>query len=365
MKKPLINRDFPPDLSGIYNEELANQLAQTQGAIASLKQMARLLHNPGLLMSPILGKEAESSSQLEGTQASIDDAYKIDIIDQTPEKKNDALEIRNYEQAMLVGLEMIKRYKLNNFVIREIHKTLLKDVRGKHKHPGEFRKGDVWIGKEGTSKGEARYIPPDATQIPGLMENLEKFIENPGKVNPLIACAVIHHHFEGIHPFEDGNGRTGRLLISLFLIKEGLLTSPILYPSGFFEKNRKDYMNNLSKVDHEEDWYPWILFFLQALQNQAEVSLELGLEIDSLFKRNRSLIEHEAAGLNLIRVLEHTFTQPYVTAPILSKATNIPRVSCRRYLETLTAKEVISEVGIFKKQRVFANKKLITILRKI
>lgn len=361
----LIKHIFPPDLSGIYNEELANQLAQTQGAIASLKQMSRLLHNPTLLMRPILAKEAESSSQLEGTQASIDDAYKIDIIDQTPEKKNEALEIRNYEKAMLTGLSMVQKYKLNNFVIREIHKTLLQGVRGKHKHPGEFRKGDVWIGKEGTSKGEARYIPPDAAQIPGLMEKLEQFIQDSGKMNPLIACAVMHHRFEGIHPFEDGNGRTGRLLISLYLIKEGLLASPILYPSGYLEKYKKDYMSNLSKVDNQEEWYPWVLYFLKALQNQAEVSVELGLEIDSLFRKSRSLIENEAAGLNLIRVLEYTFTQPYVTAPTLSKAINIPRVSCRRYLETLSNKSIIDEVGTFKKQRVFANKKLVNILRKI
>ena len=363
MNKTLINHTFPPDLSGIYNEELANQLAQTQAAIASLKQMSRLLHNPNLLMRPILAKEAESSSQLEGTQASIDDAYKIDIIDQSPEKRNEALEIRNYEQAMLTGLGMIKRYELNNFVIREIHKTLLKGVRGKNKHPGEFRKGDVWIGKEGTSKGEARYIPPDATQVPGLMDRLEKFVKNRGKVNPLIASAVIHHRFEGIHPFEDGNGRTGRLLISLFLIKEGLLTTPILYPSGFFEKNKKEYMNNLSKVDQQEEWYPWVLFFLQALQNQAEVALDLGLEIDSLFKQSRSLIENETAGLNLIRVLEHTFIQPYITAPIISKAMQYTVKSCDK--QTLSEKEVISEVGTFKKQRVFANKKLVNILKKI
>jgi Fic family protein len=214
----ILDHTFPPNLKDIYTEELANQLANTQGAIASLNQLDRLLHNPNLLMHPILGKEAESSSQLEGTQASIEDAYKIDIMDQA-EEENEAVEIRNYERAMYAGLAILEKMPLDKFAIREVHKTLLSGARGKEKHPGEFRKGDAWIGQKGTKKGESRYVAPDAAQVDPLVEQLVDYIQNPGKTHPLLVCGVLHHRFEAIHPFEDGNGRSGSVDL-LYLIKK-------------------------------------------------------------------------------------------------------------------------------------------------
>ncbi len=361
----ILTHIFPPDLSHIYDEKLANQLANTQGAIASLNQLPRFLENPNLLMHPIIAKEAESSAQLEGTQASIEDAYKIDLVEQTEYQKNEALEIRNYENAMEAGVKLMEKYPLNNLAIREIHKILMEGVRGEKKHPGEFRKGEVWIGVPGTGIEEARYIPPDSNHISLLMEELEKFIIDSGTLNPLIACGVIHHRFEAIHPFEDGNGRVGRLLITLYLMKRGMLEFPILYPSGYFEKEKDRYIDALSSVDKEEKWYEWLLYFLTALEQQAKTALQLGHEIDWLLKRSREQIENEKAGLNLIRVLEYTFTRFYVTAPIVSRDTGIALTSCKRYLETLSSKSVIMDMGIHLKQRVYANLGLVNILRKI
>lgn len=361
----ILDHAFPPNLSDIYTEELANQLANTQGAIGSLNQLDRVLHNPNLLMHPILGKEAESSSRLEGTQASIADAYKIDIMEQTEEEKKEASEILNYEQAMRVGLRIIENYPLNKLAMREIHKALLKDVRGKNKHPGEFRKGDAWIGQKGTKKGESRYVAPDASHLPGLLDSLEKFIINAGTIHPLIAAGVIHHRFEGIHPFEDGNGRTGRLLITLYLIKNKVLKLPILYPSGYFEKNRDDYMNALSSVDKNQDWYRWLLFFLKGLEEQAKLSLVIGLKIDTLFKDSRGKIQDENASINLIKVLEYMFTRYYVTAPLVMRVEKIPLTSCKRYLETLARYNIIKDLAIHRNQRVYANIQLLNILKNI
>ncbi len=361
----ILDHTFPPHLVDIYTEELANQLANTQGAIGSLNQLDRILHNPNLLMHPILGKEAESSSRLEGTQASIGDAYKINILEQTKEEVIDASEIVNYEEAMLVGLKIIKNYPLNKLVMREVHKTLLQGVRGKEKHPGQFRKDDAWIGQEGTKKGESRYVAPDATHVEGLLNSLEDFILNYGTIHPLIAAGVIHHRFEGIHPFEDGNGRTGRLFITLFLIKNEVLKLPILYPSGYFEKNRDEYMDALSSVDQNQEWYKWLLFFLKGLEEQAKLSLEIGLKIDNLFKTSREKIQKENANIGLIRVLEHMFKKYYVTAPLVSKATSIPLTTCKRYLETLSKHKVIQDLSIHKNQRVFANIGLLQILDSI
>lgn len=360
----LLDHQFPPKLN-IYTEELANQLANTQGAIGSLNQLDRILYNPDLLMHPIIGKEAEASARLEGTPATIDDAYKIDILEQTSSERNEALEIRNYEDAMFTGLRIIKNYPVNKLTMREIHKVLLDGVRGRNKHPGAFRKGDAWIGEEGTKKGEARYIAPDAAHLPGLLDSLEAFIQNYGTTHPLIVAGIIHHRFEAIHPFEDGNGRTGRLLITLFLIKNNILKLPILYPSGYFEKNKPKYINALGAVDNEENWYLWILFFLKAMEYQANLALELGNSIDNLYKESKAKVEHEKANINLIKVLEHMFKRYYVTAPLVSKATNIPLTSCKRYLEILAKNEVIIDLAIHKNQRVYANIKLLQILKNI
>lgn len=362
----ILKHTFPPVLKNIYNEEFANQLANTQGSISSLNQLDRLLQNTDLLMHPILGKEAESSSQLEGTQASIEDAYKIDIMEQTDEEKNEASEIRNYEKAMYTGLKILSKLPLDKFAIREIHKTLLSGVRGKDKHPGEFRKKEVWIGVDGTEKGNSRYIAPDPTQVEPLIEQLVDFINNSGSIHPLVVCGIIHHRFEAIHPFEDGNGRTGRLLISLYLIKKGILKLPVLYPSGYFEKNKKIYMDSLSAVDKDQNWYKWLTFFLKGLEEQARLSLNIGLNIDNLYKQGRESIKQEKkSGIGLIGALDYTFTRYFVTAPLLSKDKLIPLTSCKRYLETLAKKNILVDLGIHNKQRVFCNFKLLDLLKKI
>ncbi len=361
----LLAHGFPPDLSGIYDEELANQLAQTQGSIGGLKQIPRLLTNPTLLMKPILSKEAESSSQLEGTLASIDDVFKMDVVVQTSEKKNEALEIVNYEKAMMQGIQILKKYELNNFLIRSVHKTLMTGTRGTNKSPGEFRKKPVWIGQMGTGRGEARYIPPEPVHLVQLMESLETFIQNSDHINPLIAAGVIHHRFEAIHPFEDGNGRVGRLLITLYLIKRELLEMPILYPSGYFEKHKRYYMSALSKVDKHQDWRSWMLFFLKGLDEQARVSLSLSIKIDDLFKKSKAAIENETAGIGLIKALEATFSRPFITAPLMSRLTGIPRPTCVRYLDKLNEKHIVTDRGIHMKRRVYSNDKLRTILNKI
>lgn len=361
----ILKHEFPPILENIYDESLANQLAQTQGAISALNQLNYLLLNPNLLMRPILGKEAESSAQLEGTQASLDDAYQIDIGEQTPEKKNQALEIRKYEEAMLTTLDLVKKHGLKEITIRQAQKILTSETRGKDKSPGEYRKGDVWVGDLGTLKEEARYVAPDASHVPVLMEQLLDYLKKDSKTNPLITCALMHHRFEAIHPFEDGNGRTGRLLITLFLISKGMLNMPILYPSGYFEKNKKQYMNNLSNVDINEDWKPWIMFFLRGLENQANLAGKLGIEINELFKNSRKKIEGERASLQLIRVFEYTFVKPYFTAPIISRDLKIHRVTSNRYLKTLERKGLILYVRNINNARVYVNLNLLTILRKI
>jgi Fic family protein len=348
MANDLLNHQFPPDLDSIWDKDFAIQLAATQGAISGLNQAVPLLHNPELLKQPLLDKEAESSSRLEGTQASAEDVYKAEL-------KNDPEK----------SVEMIKSQPLNQVVIRQIHQILMDGARGQTKSPGKYRTGNVWIGARGTGLDKARYIPPDALHIPELIVKLEAFV-NDSSVHPLIACGVIHHRFEAIHPFEDGNGRTGRLVVTLYLLKTGMLAAPILYPSGFFEKNRSDYMDALHAVDTRQDWYGWLMFFLRGIQTQAEQSLRVARAIDNLFKQNRASIKDATAHLNLLRVLEYCFTQPFVSVRLISDRLSIPPQTVRRYVSTLEDKGILRVSETLERgEKVYENHALLEILRQI
>lgn len=364
MVKSLLNQTFPPNLDSLWGKDFALQLAATQGSISALNQAASLLVNPNLLMRPLLGKEAESSSRLEGTQASIEDVYKSEVI-ANPGLKDDVSEILNYQEALLDGQVAIKSKPLNKALIRQVHKTLMEGVRGQDKGPGKFRTENVWIGEDGTGMGSARYVPPEFLHVEGLIDGLIGFIDS-SDLPPLIVAAVMHQRFEAIHPFKDGNGRTGRSLITLYLLKSGVLHKPMLYPSGYFEKSKDGYIDALHGVDTKEDWPRWIVFFLKGLQSQADLSLGVAREIDELLKLYRSMLEKKSAHLQLYRVLEYCFLQPYVSAPLVTKRLNIPAQTVRRYLDNLEQKGILVQIEVLARgEKVYANHGLLKILAKI
>lgn len=360
----LLDTPFPPELKDIWTKDFAIQLAGASAALSGLNQAVPLLQNPNLLMRSLLGKEAESSSRLEGTQASMEDVYRSELV-VDPEKRDDITEIVNYQNAMVRGQEVIKTRPLNQSVIRQIHKTLMAGVRGETKSPGKFRTGDVWIGKQGTGVGDARYVPPGAIHVQALMDELDKFVLNPN-LPALVASGVIHHRFEAIHPFMDGNGRTGRLLITLYLLKMGELSAPMLYPSGFFDKNRDEYIDALHSVDVDQNWYDWLMYYLRAIETQARLSLHVARDMDTLYKKCREQIEGEAKYLGLLKVLDFAFKQPYLTVALAKVRTGLPLNTTRRYLETLEAKGVIMQIDTMARgQKVYANLGLLDILRQI
>lgn len=365
MQNDILNHQFPPNLDKIWDKEFALQLAATQGAISGLNQAVPLLHNPELLMQPLLDKEAESSSRLEGTQASVEDVYKAQLKEPHPENSDDVRETKNYRDALTQGVDIIQQLPLNQWAIRQMHNTLLTGVRGESKHPGQYRTGDVWIGVAGTGVGAARYVPPSAVHIPQLMDELESLIQESG-LHPLITCGLIHHRFEAIHPFEDGNGRTGRLLITLYLLKTGMLAAPMLYPSGFFEKNKKDYMEGLHAVDLHQDWYSWLLLFLKGIETQALLSLEVARSIDALYKEYREKIQDTSSHIGLLRVLEFCFVQPILNVKYASEQLGMNAQTVRRYLAQLESVKILDLDTILERgEKVYSNTKLLEILRKI
>lgn len=363
----ILSWPFPPDLREIYTPEFAVLLADTASAISALDQMTRSLQNPYLLMNPLVEKEAETSSRLEGTQVSIDDIYKIDLNELSAEKRDQTIEVQNYKRALLNGDVLINKYGFSELLIREVHKTLTSGPWSNETTPGKYRRENVHIGRPGSSRKEADYLPPQFTHIKPLMEEFTKYAnQDSAALHPLIICGVLHHRIEAIHPFRDGNGRTGRTLISLFLIYKQLLKYPTLYPSGYFERHRDNYLDSLRAVDHHQAWSEWLTFFLTALRSQAKIAHEAGQSILARFDEAKHKLEKERVSLDAMRTLEHTFKRPYITRSMLRNDLNIPIASGRRYLELLANQKTLTRVGISKsREAVYANFPLLLILRKI
>lgn len=268
-KKPFI----PPKLPiKIDYEPLIGHITKAHRAIAGLDALLSALPNPGLLGRTLQTKEAVLSSQIEGTQATLDEVLAYEAVsdkNESENKKQDINEIINYRKALDLGIKSLSTLPLSENLIKKLHAALLKSGRGKNKAPGEFRKIQVFIGIPGADISAATYIPPTVNEVVPLFSNLEKYLNSDEEKDSLVQIAIAHYQFEAIHPFLDGNGRIGRLIISLFLYEKKLLAHPFLYLSEFFEEHRQTYYELLRNVSEKQDWENWIKFFLNALTIQA------------------------------------------------------------------------------------------------
>ncbi len=251
---------------------LVEGIAKAHAAIARLDGLLANLPNPALLSRNFLTKEAVLSSQIEGTQATLDDVLEQDakeVKTEHNEKERDFREIMNYRFALERGVKMLQDRPLGENVIKELHRILLRSARGDNKGPGQFRRKQVFIGRPGLGIDHATYIPPLPPAIPELFSDLERYIHGSMERDVLVQIAVVHYQFEAIHPFEDGNGRIGRLIISLMLYEKKILSYPFIYLSEFFEEHRQDYYDLLRGVSEKGDWESWLLFCLKGLEVQA------------------------------------------------------------------------------------------------
>ncbi|MDE1970932.1 MAG: Fic family protein [Patescibacteria group bacterium] len=274
-------------------QDLLTQITKAHGSLARLDAMIGQLPNPSLLERTFLTKEAVLSSQIEGTQATIKEVFEYEAEGQKKDDSNkgrDIQEITNYRMAMRKGVEMLKERPLSENLIKELHKILLQSVRGYNKAPGEFRKQQVYIGKPGVGIDEASYVPPPPTAISELFSNFEQYLNSKDEQDVLVQIAIAHFQFEAIHPFLDGNGRIGRLLIPLFLYDRKILSYPLLYLSQYFEENRPDYYQLLNNITAKGEWLPWIKFFLHALEEQSTKAQETSKNVLSLYKSYKEKI---------------------------------------------------------------------------
>lgn len=280
---------LPPSIN---TTKLIKQLGQTYYQLGQLNRaLLEIKTDPFFIMAPLITKEALASTRIEGTQATISDIYHYEASNKFKVDKNDIIEVIRYRKALLYGWRQIRKYDapLTENFVKKLHRKLLLKTRGQQKNPGNFREQIVHIGKPGSTIEEATYVPPIPTEIPKLFYNWENYIEKNNS-DPLLKIGIAHYQFEAIHPFSDGNGRLGRLLITLQLCKENIIDFPLLYLSGYLEKHRTLYTELLNEVSCSGKWEEWLLFFLKVTENQSIKTLLKIFEVRSLYEKYRDII---------------------------------------------------------------------------
>lgn len=299
----------------VWNTPELNQLLEKAAVkLGMLNSFAHLVLNLDLFIQLHVTKEAVVSSRIEGTQTKMDEAL-LPLEEVQPERRNDWKEVNNYINALNNAIEELQTLPISSRLIRKTHKQLLEDVRGEHKMPGEFRTSQNWIG--GNAIADARFIPPHDMYVQELMSDLEYFLNNEDIKTPaLIRIAIAHYQFETIHPFLDGNGRIGRLLITLFLVKEKVLDMPLLYLSTYFEKNKNLYYDNLSNVRDKNDMLQWIKYFLVGIEQIASKSAETLSTIIDFKEKTEDAIRssYGRRSTHAIMLLHSLMKNPYVTS---------------------------------------------------
>ncbi len=311
--KAFIPKPLPPTPPVALEGDLLNILSKADMSLARLDGIGHVLPNVNLLIAMYVRKEALISSQIEGTQASLEDLFEFES-GEKPKNINDVAEVVNYIKALNYGIERLGSFPMSLRLIKEIHSVLMKGVRGGKKMPGEFKKSQNWIGPAGATLNEATFVPPPPHETEKAIGELEKYMHKKEKLPVLVDCALIHYQFETIHPFLDGNGRLGRLLITYYLYWKGVLTKPLLYLSYFFKKRRQEYYDRLSLVRENGDYEQWVSFFLTGVIEISDSAIDTSKRILELQSNHRNLLWKKKISSPLaVGILEKLFYVPYVS----------------------------------------------------
>ena len=360
--KSFVPNPLPPVPPIELSEDIVGLLVKANSQLAVLESIAARIPNVELFISMYVRKEALMSSQIEGTQATLEDI--LDPMLDTNTNRNIA-DVVNYIKATEFAITRLQTLPLCNRLIKETHAVLMKGVRGQEKNPGEFRYSQNWIGGQGSTLKNARYIPPSPDDMQNAMSDLEKYINTDDDLDALIQAALIHYQFETIHPFLDGNGRVGRLLITLFLMDKGILTTPALYISYFLKKNRVEYYDRMTEVRTKGNYEQWIIFFLQAIMESAGDAASAIDELISLHDANTSVISKLGrASKNTMLVFDYLESNPIIdigkTAEALSITFNTASSAVRRLVDA----GILVQTGGGGRNRTFAYEAYLDILRK-
>lgn len=336
--------------------EVLYLLSQADMELGRLDMYSKYIPNIDLYISMHVLKEATRSSRMEGTQTNMDEAI-LDKDDIPPDKRDDWEEVQNYTKAMEWAIRELVKLPFSTRLIKGAHKILLKGVRGEEKQAGQFRKSQNWIG--GATISDAVFVPPAHTAVPELMSDLEKFLYNKKIQLPeLLKIGLVHYQFETIHPFLDGNGRIGRLLIPLYLVSKGILQKPVLYLSDFFERNRKLYYDNLMTVRENSNLSQWFKFFLVGIVETSGNGIETFDHIMQLQRLTESTVQNLGSrAVKAIRVVDYLYNRPIINADKVSEITGLSMPSSYRLITDLEKLEILKEVtgGHRSRMYVFEN----------
>lgn len=330
-----------------------HSLAEASQAIGLLQGLVQSLPSPQILVRPFVRREAELSSRIEGTYANQEELVLFELDRQTAENKPDVREVWNYVSAFEYGLKRLKELPVCLRLIRELHQKLMHGVRGSDRRPGEFRNIQNYIGRAGEPITRARYVPPPPEELGACLDSFERTLHADTKQPFLVRLALIHYQFEAIHPFEDGNGRIGRLLLPLLLIEHGVLSHPLLQLSAYFEQHRKEYYDHLLRISQTGDWQPWIQYFLAAVREESEEAVKRTRAIQDMRNRYREKMEAAGASAQALRVIDDLFVTPAVTISGVAKRLKSSYPTAELLVRKLVKAGILSSDNARRRNRVF------------
>ena len=352
---------LPPVPPVFLDSEMIASLVQANKQIAALNEIAKRIPSMALFVSMYVRKEALMSSQIEGTQATLEDVF--DPLIETNTNRNVA-DVVNYIKATEYAIKRLDTLPLCSRLLKETHAILMENVRGQEKNPGEFRHSQNWIGGQGSTLHNARYIPPFPEDMELAMSDLEKYMNEDTSLDSLIQAALIHYQFETIHPFLDGNGRIGRLLITLYLIEKKILTTPALYISYFLKKNRIEYYDRMTEVRTKGNYEQWIRFFLQAIAECAEDAIITIDKLTALHNKNEAAIRQTGrATRNTLLVFHYLKANPIIDIQKTADALGISFNTTASAAKKLIDKSILVQTNNKNRNRTFAYEAYLDILR--
>lgn len=354
--KAFIPAPLPPTPALAMDDKLNTALSRADRALGRLDGSIETLPHPELFLSMFVRREAVLSSQIEGTQASLSDIIKAeaDVVDKA--MPSDVREVRNYIDAMNAGTRLLDELPVSTRLISRLHEILMTDVRGQHQNPGEIRASQNWIGPAGCKLTDALFVPPPPGEVHNCLSALERFIHDESPLPPLVRAGLMHAQFETIHPFLDGNGRVGRLLITLFLVEKTLLRKPVLYLSYYFKRNRAEYYDRLQAIRDRGDWEGWLLFFLEGVASVSNLAAEAAHKVLRLREddRQKAIEKFDRAASTPLRILDELYRLPVAIPSLVAETHKVSYPTANNILQGFVEIGILKEVTGKKRNRAFA-----------
>jgi cell filamentation protein, protein adenylyltransferase len=335
------------------DSEAVHLLAEASQALGLLQGLVQSLPSPQILVRPFVRREAELSSRIEGTYANQEELILFELDHQTAADKPDVREVWNYVAAFEHGLKRLQEIPVSLRLIRELHSKLMKGVRGHDRRPGEFRTCQNYIGRRGEPIAKARYVPPPPAELTACLDAFEKALHSETKLPFLVRLALIHYQFEAIHPFEDGNGRIGRLLLPLLLVEKGVLSHPLIQLSAYFEQHRREYYGHLLQISLTGEWQPWIQFFLQAVRQESNEAVLHTRAILELRNQYREKMEQVGASAQALKIVDDLFITPAVTVTGVAKRLRASYPTAELLVRKLVSAGILNVDKGRKRNRIF------------